>query len=460
MIWCAHAHVPARNGEQGHLDFLPPARLRPPTSQTHRIGCRSCCCLFAAASMPLGVLPQAGRCQVIAGGGLSDWRDCMPVAVAAAGRHPGSLKKVACSCTDVGGGGRGGDGARGRKHTCKRSAGSLCDLPTSARSPLLRYRGDRTYRPPPPSVRARQRGLSPDHSRRQHTLWLLSESGTDPREGWGGALPQPGPPSTLQLSTSKSKGTIAGPATAVHTRPWLSRMHLPSSLSTPPPHPLSPLPSPPPPTLAISFDHWRGAARAGEAVGTLFGEQRSCEVEAIPARGWLSHLLRLQPHVERDRRPFFPPPLAGAHTNPPHHDVPRQCPPYPGHPAHHAVTTLRTPPTPPPCTGESSRRGWWRRRGWWLACGERQRGSSLLALLATRLNPLLPLPPQPPPPPTPPLLPSRLAVALARTMGRLGGWLRLATAAAVVAAVASTALGVIKDKECRENSTVRTLSGE
>lgn len=306
------------------------------------------------------------------------------------------------------GGGRGGDGARGRKHTCKRSAGSLCDLPTSARSPLLRYRGDRTYRPPPPSVRARQRGLSPDHSRRQHTLWLLSESGTDPREGWGGALPQPGPPSTLQLSTSKSKGTIAGPATAVHTRPWLSRMHLPSSLSTPPPHPLSPLPSPPPPTLAISFDHWRGAARAGEAVGTLFGEQRSCEVEAIPARGWLSHLLRLQPHVERDRRPFFPPPLAGAHTNPPHHDVPRQCPPYPGHPAHHAVTTLRTPPTPPPCTGESSRRGWWRRRGWWLACGERQRGSSLLALLATRLNPLLPLPPQPPPPQPPPFSPAAL----------------------------------------------------
>lgn len=136
MIWCAHAHVPARNGEQGHLDFLPPARLRPPTSQTHRIGCRSCCCLFAAASMPLGVLPQAGRCQVIAGGGLSDWRDCMPVAVAAAGRHPGSLKKVACSCTDVGGGGGEGTGhvaestpvnaAQGRCVTCQRLRAPPC----------------------------------------------------------------------------------------------------------------------------------------------------------------------------------------------------------------------------------------------------------------------------------------------------------------------------------------------
>jgi len=36
MIWCAHAHAAARNGsggEQGPLDFLPPAHL--PVRPTH-----------------------------------------------------------------------------------------------------------------------------------------------------------------------------------------------------------------------------------------------------------------------------------------------------------------------------------------------------------------------------------------------------------------------------------------
>jgi len=40
-------------------------------------------------------------------------------------------------------------------------------------------------------------------------------------------------------------------------------------------------------------------------------------------------------------------------------------------------------------------------------------------------------------------------------MGRLGGWLRAVAAAVVLATVVSSAYGIIKDRECRENATVR-----
>lgn len=131
MIW--YAHVPARNGEQGHLDFLPPARLRPPTSQTHRIGCRSRCCLFAAASMPLGVLPVSGHCwwgrirlaRLYAGGGGS--RRSSP-------RLP--QKKSLAHARTLGAGGGEGTGhvaestpvnaAQGRCVTCQRLRAPPC----------------------------------------------------------------------------------------------------------------------------------------------------------------------------------------------------------------------------------------------------------------------------------------------------------------------------------------------
>lgn len=69
--------------------FCHPPACAPPPARPTALGAAA----VAVSLPPPPCLSASYRCQVIAGGGVSDWRDCMPVAVAAAGRHPGSLKK-------------------------------------------------------------------------------------------------------------------------------------------------------------------------------------------------------------------------------------------------------------------------------------------------------------------------------------------------------------------------------